>query len=163
LDDQLKTGILKGAYWVKKPGKKASIVIAYMGVMAPEAKKAFETLQEEVPDAGLLAITSSDRLFEDWQQCKKQRQVGFTSNKSYIEELLSDVSSIGGIVTVVDGYPASLTWLGAVLGHKVESLGVNDFGQSGDSIDLYRQYRVDADAILDACALSLSTSPIRGN
>jgi pyruvate dehydrogenase E1 component len=31
-------------------------------------------------------------------------------------------------------------------------LGVEHFGQSGDLPDLYRRYRLDSEAILDACA-----------
>jgi len=34
----------------------------------------------------------------------------------------------------------------------VRALGLETFGQSGDLPDLYAKYRLDADAILDACA-----------
>ena len=67
-----------------------------------------------------------------------------------------------GLVTVVDAYPAGLTWLGGVLGHRVEGLGVSQFGQSADVIDLYKHYRIDADAILDACAASCLNIISRG-
>jgi len=56
------------------------------------------------------------------------------------------------LVTVIDGSPAALSWLGAVRGQKVRALGMESFGQSGDLPDLYAKYRLDADAILDACA-----------
>jgi pyruvate dehydrogenase E1 component len=55
----------------------------------------------------------------------------------------------------VDGHPLALEWLGSVRGHRVQALGVESFGQSGDLPDLYRTYRLDADAILDACATAL--------
>ena len=55
-------------------------------------------------------------------------------------------------MTVLDGHPATLSWLGAVLGHRVKALGVDRFGQSADIPDLYRAVGIDADAILDACA-----------
>jgi pyruvate dehydrogenase E1 component len=53
---------------------------------------------------------------------------------------------------VIDGHPATLAWLGGVCGHRVQALGVEHFGQSGDLTDLYRVYRIDEDAILDAVA-----------
>ena len=51
--------------------------------------------------------------------------------------------------------PAAHAWLGAVRGQRVVPLGVDHFGQSGDIPDLYREYGLDADAILDACAQAL--------
>ena len=51
-----------------------------------------------------------------------------------------------------DGYPATLAWLGAVHGHRIISLGVDRFGQSGDIPDLYRIHGIDTDAIVDAAA-----------
>ena len=56
------------------------------------------------------------------------------------------------LVTVIDGDPATLAWLGSVAAHRVQPLGVDRFGQSGDVPDLYRHYGLDADAILDAAA-----------
>ena len=61
-----------------------------------------------------------------------------------------------GLVTVIDGPPATLSWLGGVRGHRVAPLGVDHFGQSGDVPDLYRAYGLDAEAILDAAALVLA-------
>lgn len=48
-----------------------------------------------------------------------------------------------------------MSWIGSVLGHRVKPLGVEHFGQSGNLPDLFRHYRIDADAILDACAAAL--------
>jgi pyruvate dehydrogenase E1 component len=55
-------------------------------------------------------------------------------------------------VTVLDGHPATLSWLGAVARHRVVALGVDRFGQSGDIPDLYREYGLDSQAIIDAAA-----------
>ncbi len=59
-----------------------------------------------------------------------------------------------GLVTLIDGHPATLSWLGAVRGHRVQALGVEHFGQSGALSELHAKYRLDADAdaLLDACA-----------
>ena len=55
-------------------------------------------------------------------------------------------------MTVLDGHPATLSWLGSVGLHRVQPLGVTQFGQSGDIPDLYRTCGLDVDAILDAAA-----------
>jgi len=44
------------------------------------------------------------------------------------------------LVTVIDGHPATLAWLGAVIGHATVPLGVEHFGQTGTIADLYRHF-----------------------
>ena len=51
-----------------------------------------------------------------------------------------------------DAAPASLSWLGGVLGQRVAPLGVEKFGQTGSLADLYAVYRLDGDAITQAVA-----------
>jgi len=72
-----------------------------------------------------------------------------------VERLLAPLAPDAGLVTVLDGHPATLSWLGAVRGHAVQALGVEHFGQSGDIPDLFRKYRLDSEAILDAAAAAL--------
>ena len=57
-----------------------------------------------------------------------------------------------GFVTLCDAAPASLSWLGGVLGQRVAPLGVERFGQTGNLGDLYAAYRLDGDAITEAIA-----------
>ena len=59
------------------------------------------------------------------------------------------------LVTVIDGSPAALSWLGGVRGQRVIPLGVEHFGQSGSIEELYREHRIDTEAVLDACASAL--------
>ena len=40
--------------------------------------------------------------------------------------------------------------MGGVHGHRIQALGVEHFGQTGTIPDLYRQYRIDAAAIVEA-------------
>jgi hypothetical protein len=51
-------------------------------------------------------------------------------------------------VTVLDGHPATLAWLGAVNGHRVRRLGVEHFGQTNTLADLYGHYGIDTNAII---------------
>ena len=60
-----------------------------------------------------------------------------------------------GLFTVLDGHPLTLSWLGSVRGQRVVPLGIENFGQSGDIPDLYRTYKLDAAAIIDAVARAL--------
>jgi pyruvate dehydrogenase E1 component len=71
------------------------------------------------------------------------------------------VPAHAGIVTVLDGHPATLAWLGAVAGHRVRSLGVEHFGQTGSIPELYRHYGIDANAIVAAAAALTPGRPIR--
>jgi len=65
---------------------------------------------------------------------------------------LSRLAPGAGLVTVLDGSPAALSWLGGVSGMRVSPLGTDRFGQTGDLPDLYHIYRLDTDAIIDAAA-----------
>ena len=138
--------VIAGAYWAVPPAPGASIAIAHQGALAPEAREAFAALREDVPEAGLLAITSPDRLHADWLARR---------GESHIARLLAPLARDAGLVTILDGHPAAHGWLGAVRGQAVEPLGVSRFGQAGDIPDLYREYGLDAEAILDACARAL--------
>ena len=68
------------------------------------------------------------------------------------ERLLSSLGANAGLVTLCDAAPASLSWLGGVLGQRVAPLGVDRFGQTGSLADLYAAYRLDGNAITEAIA-----------
>ena len=56
------------------------------------------------------------------------------------------------IVTIIDGHPHTPAWLPAVLGRRGVTLGVTGFGRSGTSAELYREFAIDAEAIVTAAA-----------
>ena len=147
--------VIAGGYWAVPPAPGARIAIAYQGPVAPEATAAFEELRSEEPGAGLLAITSPDRLHAGWLASRRQARQGPGAASSHIERLLAPLAPGAAIVSVLDGHPAAHGWMGAVRGQRVVPLGVDRFGQSGDIPDLYREYGLDESAILDACAQAL--------
>ncbi|HTW28081.1 MAG TPA: transketolase [Acetobacteraceae bacterium] len=147
--------VIAGAHWVVPPDEGAPIAIAYQGPLAPEAEAAFAELRADEPRAGLLAITSPDRLHAGWLDALRARRAGERASGSHIRGLLAPLAPDAALVTVLDGHPAAHAWLGAVRGQRVIPLGPDRFGQSGDIPDLYREYGIDADAILDACAQAL--------
>ncbi|MQW90349.1 transketolase [Sinorhizobium saheli] len=150
MDPDLERDIINGAYWLRRPGPNASVVIAYQGAVAPEAIAATGLLAEDRRDVGLLAVTSADRLNAGWQAAERARQRGAVGAMSHVERLLARLSRDCGIVTVIDGHPATLSWLGGVYGHRVKSLGVEHFGQTGTIADLYRHHGLDTNAIMHA-------------
>jgi pyruvate dehydrogenase E1 component len=62
---------------------------------------------------------------------------------------------------VVDGHPATLSWLGAVHGHRVAGLGVEHFGQTGTVSDLYRHFGIDRNSILRVIQALVPGRPLR--
>ena len=69
--------------------------------------------------------------------------------------MLAPLSRDARLVTILDGHPLALSWLGSVRGQRVVPLGIESFGQSGDIPDLYRTYKLDTAAIVDAVARSI--------
>jgi pyruvate dehydrogenase E1 component len=150
--DRWEDDALKGAYWLRKPTAGAEAAIAFTGAIAPEAMAAFTALLDDIPGLGLLNVTSPDLLHRDWSARRASRWSGPVVTPCHIETLLSDLSSTAGLVTVIDGSPGALSWLGGVKGMRISPLGVDRFGQTGDLPDLFRTYRLDAEAIVDAMA-----------
>ena len=157
----LRRDIIKGAYWLRKPGPNAAAVIAFTGVVAPEAIQAAGLVAEDRRDVGLLAVTSADRLSAGWQAAERARQRGQVSARSHIERLLEPLLRDCGIVTVLDGHPSTLAWLGSVYGHRLKALGVEHFGQAGSIQHLYTHYSIDANAIVNAVNAVSPGKPIR--
>ncbi|GAB2174636.1 transketolase [Dongia sp. agr-C8] len=146
----LERAIIDGGYWLREPGPNCSAVIAYTGAVAPEAIEAVGRMGEAWRDIGLLAVTSADRLNAGWSAAVRARQRGLRHAESHIERLLKGVPSYAAFVTVMDGHPATLSWLGGVYGHRVHPLGVEHFGQTGTVADLYRHFGIDSGSIRSA-------------
>jgi len=151
MTEALRDGIITGGYWLREPAPGSELAIVYSGAVAPNALAAFEAILEDVPGAGLLAVTSADRLNAGWSAATAARRTG-RAPAAPVERLLAPLAADAGLVTVVDGHPATLGWLGSVAGHRVHTLGVEHFGQVGDINDLHRVYGIDEEAILKACA-----------
>lgn len=136
-------GVIEGGYWRAPPAEGAELAIAYAGALAPEAEAAFQALQDEIPGLGLLAVTSPDLLHRDWRS---------QGEHSPIARLLTPLGPGAKLITLIDGAPATLSWLGSVHGHRTAALGTDRFGQSGDLPDLLEAYGLDADAVIEAAA-----------
>jgi pyruvate dehydrogenase E1 component len=150
-DDSWREDALAGGYWLREPVPGSEAAIVAMGAVMPEALAAWEELRGDVPGLGLLAVTSPDLLHRGWTAAQAARWQG-QRKPSHVEQLLSRLSPTAGLVTLADAAPASLSWLGGVLGQRVAPLGVEKFGQTGNLADLYAAYRLDGAAITEAVA-----------
>ena len=154
-------GVIDGAYWLKQPGPNAEIVIAYQGCVAPAAIEAAGRIGNDRRDVGVLAVTSADRLNAGWTAAKRARHRGDRSATSLVERLMEDLPPHCVLITVLDGHPLTLSWLGSVAGHRVVPLGVEHFGQTGTVGDLHRHFEIDADAIVNAADRLSAGRPLR--
>jgi pyruvate dehydrogenase E1 component len=161
VNSELANNIIKGAYWLHEPRPNCELIIAYQGVIAPEAIMATGLLAEDRKDIGLLSITSSDRLNAGWKLACSARAKGQLAVESHIEKLLAGIPYSSSIITVVDAHPATLAWLGSVHGHRTVPLGVEHFGQTGTIKELYELFGINAQAIIDAAQSLPKNRPIR--
>ena len=109
------------------------------GVMVSEALAASRALAEEGVFANVFVVTSPDRLYR-----------GLGTPRPYLEDLVGSDEEDVPVVSVLDGHPHTLAFIGSALGVTQIPLGVADFGQSGARDDLYRHYGIDAPAIARA-------------
>ena len=140
--------VIDGAYWLREPGPNAEVVIAYQGCIAPQAIEAVGLIGEDRRDVGLLAVTSADRLNAGWHAAQRARKRGNRVAISHVERLLAGVPRHCTLITIIDGHPATLAWLGGVTGHRTVALGVEHFGQTGTTADLYLHFGIDAQSIV---------------
>ena len=148
-DDAFRRGAIDGGYWLRKPGPNCDVVIAYQGVVAPEAIRAAGMIGENRRDVGVLAITSADRLNAGWTAAQRARSRGRADAQWAGETLLGDLPPHCHLITVIDGHPATLAWLGSVTGHRTIPRGVEHFGQTGTIGDLYRHFGISAESIVE--------------
>ncbi len=151
-DSDWEADALAGGYWLRQPAPGSRAAIAFSGAIAPEAISAWEQLVDDLPGLGLLNVTSPDLLHRGWSAACAARWQGGQRAASHVEALLGQLAPDAGIVTLLDGSPGALSWLGGVRGQRISPLGIDRFGQTGDLPDLYRTYRLDADAVVEAMA-----------
>jgi pyruvate dehydrogenase E1 component len=161
LSPELRREIVSGGYWLSQPGPSTRVVLAYQGAVSPEVIAAAGLMAEDRQGVGVLAVTSADRLYTEWRRAQAHRHQGRLAPLSRAEQLLAAVPKDAVVVTVIDGQPATLSWLGGVAGHRVESLGVDKFGQTGTVTDLYRHFGFDAEGIMRTVEAAAPGRPIR--
>jgi pyruvate dehydrogenase E1 component len=138
-----RAAVLSGGYRLRAP-EGARVTIAAMGAMIPEALAAAETLAAEGGIAAeVVCVTSADRL---WRHLDSRS--GFAEGDPGVLDALFPTPL--PLVTLVDGHPHTLAFLGGVHAMPVTTLGVRRFGQSGDLAELYAHHEIDAESVVGA-------------
>ncbi|WP_028060389.1 transketolase-like TK C-terminal-containing protein [Candidatus Solirubrobacter pratensis] len=134
---------IAGGYRLQ-PDESPDLAIAVMGALVPEAVAAADILRAE---AGrrieVVCITSADLLFRSFQA----RSGLGEGDPAVLERLFRPGVPI---VSLLDGHPHTLSFLGGVGGRGVSCLGVRRFGQAGDIAELYEHHQIDAESVVGA-------------
>jgi pyruvate dehydrogenase E1 component len=141
--------VLSGGYRLRDAAERGLtpvVTLAATGAIMPEVVRAAELLEEEGSiGADVVCITSADLLFRALQA----RQGLRTGEYWILEELFSEYRK-QPIISVMDGHPHTLSFLGAIQTVPISCLGVQDFGQSGGVYELYEHYGIDVETIIGA-------------
>ncbi len=141
--------VLAGGYRLRDAsarGLKPAVTLVGVGAMMPEVVRAAEVLEEEGNiGADVVCLTSPDLVF----RALRARQ-GFGDGPHAILDKLFPPDRPLPIVSVLDGHPHTLSFLGSIRTVPVTCLGVSDFGQSGDLQDLYEHHGIDPETIVGA-------------
>jgi len=163
--EKLRLQVLTGAYCLRDastsfkeaaPGRSIVNLIA-CGAMVPEAIDAADKLIEEGVYTNVINITGPGPLYRHYRDSAKRAVEQGISLSENIARLIPGALPGAPVVTVADAHPHSLAWLGSALGSKAIQLGVDEWGQSGNRDDLYREYGTDADSIIAACMTVLDS------
>ncbi|MGE3538681.1 MAG: 1-deoxy-D-xylulose-5-phosphate synthase N-terminal domain-containing protein [Candidatus Tectimicrobiota bacterium] len=142
--------VLAGGYWLRdyrtQPdySQRPRVHIFAAGVMLEEALQASDIAADDGIYANVINITSADRLFRTHFEATQQ------GAPSYLDELLPSAERDIPAITLLDGHPLTLAWLGALLRAPLKPLGVVNFGEAGSLQQLYHKHHIDTDAVLSA-------------
>jgi pyruvate dehydrogenase E1 component len=137
--------VLAGGYVLRAPLSAARVCLVGMGAVMPQVCAAADELSAAGIAAEVICLTSADLIHR-----ALQARSGLRDGDDGVLDALFAPERAAPIVTVLDGHPHALSFLAAIHGAPIASLGVQDFGQSGDLEDLYRHYGIDAETIVGA-------------
>jgi pyruvate dehydrogenase E1 component len=142
--------VLAGGYWLRdyrtQPdyAQHPRVHIFASGVMLEEALQASNMASEDGIYANVINVTSPDRLFHAYVAASQH------GTPSYLDELLPATERQVPAITLLDGHPLTLAWLGALFNAPLKPLGVIHFGETGSLQQLYHKHHIDTDAVLTA-------------
>jgi pyruvate dehydrogenase E1 component len=151
--EQLRSQVLTGSYVIRdytemsraRPGNRVEIWAT--GVTVVSAIHAAEELVHDGVYARVVNCVSPGLIHTNWHQRVRQAILDLRKTRSDERRM--------PVVTVIDGHPSSLSWVGSMLGVPAFPLGVSDFGQSGLPDELHRHFGIDAESISYAAYVAL--------
>ncbi|MEE8362782.1 MAG: pyruvate dehydrogenase, partial [Dehalococcoidia bacterium] len=154
--ERLRRAVLDGCYRLRSaaPDAVETVHLFAVGAMVPEAAAAIPMLEAEGIGVNLFAVTSPDLLHRRLRAATLAEGTGRDEGVFDPTGLLAPGEVGRPVVTVIDGSPHVLAFLGAALDCPSVNLGVDAFGQSGTRQELYELFHIDAAGIY-AAALGL--------
>ena len=143
--ERRRSDVLAGGYRLRSAPGAPAVVLVGMGVVMPEVLAAADELAATGVAADVVCLTSADLVHR-----AVQARNGLLDADDAVLDALFPADRVAPIVAVLDGHPHTLSFLSAIHGAPIASLGVQDFGQSGDVADLYRHFGIDAETIVGA-------------
>ena len=119
------------------------------GAMVPPAVEASNALAGDELFVNVINVTSPDLLHRGWVNAGRSRMNGQPASH-HLEQLIPEDERHCPLVTVMDGHPHALAFLGSVFGAKTVALGVDQYGQSGSRQDLYNYYQIGLKSMVQA-------------
>jgi pyruvate dehydrogenase E1 component len=138
--------VLAGGYRLREtPRPSVLVTLVGMGAVLPEVLASADELESLGLGCDVICLTSADLVFRAFQA----RQ-GIGPGSADVLGALFPRDRSAPIVSVLDGHPHTLSFLGAINSVPITCLGVSDFGQVGDVGDLYRHFGIDRATIVGA-------------
>jgi len=138
--------VVRGGYVISDPGD-AVVSLVAMGVPTAEALLAASELASHGISARVVCVTSADLIFRAVRHRRGHGMDDALADEAILAELFERPLPL---VTVLDGHPHTLAFLGAVHDTPVTTLGVTTFGQVGTVAEMYDLHGIGVRAIVDA-------------
>ena len=139
--------VLAGGYRLRTAPGEVAAVIAVVGALLPEALDAADLLAELGVAVDVCVVTSYDRL---WRGVQARRGLLRGPRHGVDETVLDRLLRPAPLVTLLDGHPHTLAFLGTVHGSPTSCLGVSESGQGGSVADVHRVHGLDARSVVGA-------------
>ncbi len=150
--DSLRADVLSGCYRLRSasPDSDAVLNLFAVGALVEQAIEAIEPLGIEGIGVNLFVVTSPDLLHRRLSEATAVETAGTDKGPWDPTGLLTEEETGLPALSVIDGHPHSMSFLGAALDCPSSVLGVTTYGQSGSRADLYRHFGIDAQGIFEA-------------
>jgi pyruvate dehydrogenase E1 component len=143
--ERRRSAALRGGYVLRAAAAAPQVTLVGAGAIMPEVIAAADELDAAGIAADVVCLTAADLVFR-----ALQARQGLADGDDAILDEVFPAGRAAPIVAVLDGHPHTLSFLSAIRRVPIASLGVADFGQSGDVDDLYRHVGIDTDTIVGA-------------
>jgi pyruvate dehydrogenase E1 component len=135
--------VIAGGYRLTEARDAPAVTLVGMGAVLPNVCEAAAELASSGIPTDVVCLTSADLVFR-----AAQARRGIGDGETWILDEIFPTERTSPIVTIHDGHPHTLSFLSGIRCMPITSLGVSDFGESGDIDDLYEHFGIDTDTII---------------